>query len=757
MKKQLPLEAPWPLIIAFLILALALILLSLYYFAQQKETIRDNAENELAAISGFRSLQVSHWRDERLLIACSLSEGPYFSSLAAHLIENPNDEAMRQEARAAFASLQKTIPFKSAAFVHAGGTVILSYPETADYSVTSENISLGHRAWKNQKPLLSDFYEEPDTGTLAIRLIIPLLIEDESETASIALMSLTLDPAQTLYPLLQYWPTAEPSPETLLLRREGTDFLYLSPPLQKPEALFSTRVPISDFRHHERSGSPGEEGLVEGKDYLGRNVVGYIGTVPDSPWLLLTTTDFQDIYGGMLEKYRIRVFLTILCLIICGTFLGAFWYYERAARDRQERTKWDESKKNMYEFLQIMIDIMPNPAFFKNPEGKYEGCNAAFEKLLGLPKNKILQKTVRELASSEIAETHQAFDDALLKEPGHQVYEAPLKAWDGEHHIIFIKTTYLHPDGSIGGLVGILKDITQRIRAEEEIDQLRKFSDGTIQTMTEGLVLTDPEGKFTFVNPAAASILGYSPREMINQKVRSFVPEDQYHKIDEADARRAEGKSDRYELDFFHRDGSRRTLLVSGGPRVQGQKIGGTLAVLTDITERKTMEEEIRALSLTDPLTKLYNRRGFTTLADQQLKTASRMNKKVVLLYMDVDNLKLINDTWGHKSGDKALFDVADTLKKNFRESDILARVGGDEFVVLAMETADMNAETLIKRLREKIALYNEKSDAGFELSISIGRDIYIPESASTIEDMIARADVLMYEEKRNKKKGSPS
>ncbi len=409
--------------------------------------------------------------------------------------------------------------------------------------------------------------------------------------------------------------------------------------------------------------------------------------------------------------------------------------------------------------MRHMINIMPNPAFFKDAQGIYQGTNAAFEKLLGLSKKELVGKTIGDVAPDEIARLHQEHDQALLTDPGHQVYEAPFKAWDGEHHVIFIKSTYQRPDGTIGGIVGILKDMTQRLRAEEELDQLKRFSDSTVQTMTEGLVLTDSEGRFTFVNPAAAQMLGYTPAEMVDREVVSFIPKDQRATVRREDEKRAKGISDRYELVFLHKDGSRRTLLVSGGPRIHGAQFGGTLAVLTDITERKDMEEEIKALSLRDELTTLYNRRGFLTLAEQQLKTASRLKKRVALLYLDMDNLKRINDSGGHKLGDRALAEVAFVLKKSFREADIIGRLGGDEFSVLAMETTGpLDPAVLVKRLRDKLDSFNARSsaEAGFSLAISVGVFTRDPEASATVEEMLSRADLLMYEEKRAKKKGDP-
>jgi diguanylate cyclase (GGDEF)-like protein/PAS domain S-box-containing protein len=596
---------------------------------------------------------------------------------------------------------------------------------------------------------------DPATGRRSLDLLVPI----RAGAGPIALLRLRLDPAKSLDPLLRSLPAPQPSSDILLLERAGDALTCLNTPRAEAEAPGPVLLPLRDFKRPEGRESLGEEGIVEGPDHRGVKVLGFLKAVPDSPWLVLAKTDLVEVAAGMRAAFRRSLALAMGFVLLCGFLLYLFYRRNLAAHERSERTKWDEANRHMDEFMSHMINIMPNPAFFKDARGLYRGANAGFEKLLGLDKKEILGKTIGDIAPAEIVAQHQEHDQALLAAPGHQVYEAPLKAWDGQHHVIFIKSTYQRPDGTIGGIVGILKDMTQRLRAEEELEQLRRFSDSTVQTMSEGLVLTDSEGRFTFVNPAAAAMLGYTPAEMVERDVLSFVPKDQHAVVRREDEKRARGISDRYELKFLHKDGSRRTLLVSGGPRIHGAQFGGTLAVLTDITERKAMEEEIKALSLRDELTTLYNRRGFLTLADQQLKTANRLKKRIALLYLDMDDLKRINDTGGHKLGDRALAEIAFVLKKSFRDADIVGRLGGDEFSVLAMETTrPLDTGLLVKRLRDKLEIFNARSsaEAGFSLAISVGVCVREAEEPVSVEEMLSRADALMYQEKKAKKGGAP-
>lgn len=207
-------------------------------------------------------------------------------------------------------------------------------------------------------------------------------------------------------------------------------------------------------------------------------------------------------------------------------------------------------------------------------------------------------------------------------------------------------------------------------------------------------------------------------------------------------------------------------------PLTENGRIAGTLTVIEDVTSRvlqerelsetvRKQEELIEALkhaenwlyevSVTDELTGLYNRRGFLTLAEQQLRIAERTKRGFFLLFADLDGLKWINDRLGHTQGDTALLDMAGILKKTFRESDIAARMGGDEFAVLALEGRRENAEILAGNLQREIALFNRSQARPYLLSASVGTVFCDPGEPSDLETLLGQADRLMYEEKEKK------
>jgi diguanylate cyclase (GGDEF)-like protein len=168
--------------------------------------------------------------------------------------------------------------------------------------------------------------------------------------------------------------------------------------------------------------------------------------------------------------------------------------------------------------------------------------------------------------------------------------------------------------------------------------------------------------------------------------------------------------------------------------------------------ERKRMEEEIRNLSLTDALTGLYNRRGFNLLAEQEMKLAHRIKRSMLLFFGDVDNLKMINDTHGHAQGDQALKDISAILKETFREADIVARIGGDEFVVLAVDASMERADVLTNRIQAALKRRKQPGDRPYQLTLSLGISNYDPEAPCVVSELIAQADGRMYRQKQASK-----
>jgi len=182
------------------------------------------------------------------------------------------------------------------------------------------------------------------------------------------------------------------------------------------------------------------------------------------------------------------------------------------------------------------------------------------------------------------------------------------------------------------------------------------------------------------------------------------------------------------------------------------------LQLLADKLYEKNLElertnERLRSLSLTDELTGLNNRRGFMILANGLLKFSRRANHPLCLMYIDMDSLKQINDTFGHAHGDTALTHFAHILTETFRDSDVIARMGGDEFAVLTIDATEGSLAIIQARLQSNVDAHNLVSMSGYSLSFSLGIIRVDLNITFTVEALLAQADEAMYAHKRHKKR----
>ncbi len=168
------------------------------------------------------------------------------------------------------------------------------------------------------------------------------------------------------------------------------------------------------------------------------------------------------------------------------------------------------------------------------------------------------------------------------------------------------------------------------------------------------------------------------------------------------------------------------------------------------------LQNHLRELSITDELTGLANRRGFFAFAQQLIKQVKRTGDRMVLIYADLDNLKAINDSLGHLAGDRALADTARIFRETFRDSDIIARMGGDEFAAILMNASDAGVAAAQHRLQKRLEEYNLRRDRAGHLAVSVGLAVFDPSKPTTLDELIRMADARMYEEKQ-RKKGVPA
>jgi diguanylate cyclase (GGDEF)-like protein/PAS domain S-box-containing protein len=452
-------------------------------------------------------------------------------------------------------------------------------------------------------------------------------------------------------------------------------------------------------------------------------------------------------------------------VVLAGSVLASlllFWVVwallisrERALKLAEHATaaRTAEGLREQLSFIQQLIEAVPQPIFFKDTEGRYLGVNSAWERFFGIPREKFIGQSVFELYphNQDLARRHHAKDRELFGAPGSQTYEAAIVGADTRvHHTIYSKATFNKSDGTVAGLIGTITDVSELKEAESALRASEaRFRDLT-ELSSDWYWEQDADLRFTQISSKVHEFsLGAEDVGKTRWEVpRPQMTEEQWrpHKAVLA-ARRAFQDFVYQRLDIH---GNLRTISVSGRPifdeegRFQGYRGTGR-----DITEQKRAEEQIRHLAQHDALTGLPNRMLLHDRIGQAIAQAQRNRGVLALLFIDLDRFKTVNDSLGHPVGDRLLKTVAERLGACTRGSDTIARIGGDEFVVLLSdldqpEDARYVAQKVLDALSEPVTIN------GHELKVtpSVGICAY-PHDGEDVETLMRNADTAMYHAKQ--------
>jgi diguanylate cyclase (GGDEF)-like protein/PAS domain S-box-containing protein len=409
--------------------------------------------------------------------------------------------------------------------------------------------------------------------------------------------------------------------------------------------------------------------------------------------------------------------------------------------------------------LQVVVDAIPVPIFFKDVAGTYRGCNRAFEAYIGLPRDRIIGKTVHDVAPPDLADVYAKADRALFAAGGVQTYETQVRYADGtRHHVVFNKATFPRPDGGLGGLVGTILDVTERKRAERALRQSEERYRAVVGSLAEGILLVAADGRVLMANPAAERILGLSAAELLDGAEWTAVRDDGAPMPAEETPLRAAlatGRAhDGVELGIDRRDGTRAWVSMSARPLrqlVDGHAFAVVLS-MADVSDRRHAQARLQHETLHDALTGLPNRALFMDRLERALVSAQRRSEHVAVASIDLDRFKVVNDALGHRGGDRLLQEVATRLAGALRTSDTMARMGGDEFCAILPGLADraeavLAANRMLAAMRAAFEVHGRDVHA----SVSIGLALY-PDDGEDPHTLLRGADSAMYHAKEGGK-----
>ena len=434
--------------------------------------------------------------------------------------------------------------------------------------------------------------------------------------------------------------------------------------------------------------------------------------------------------------------LLVTLLFIAQLVVGlAIWKKWRGTREQLATVNHELSS------LQGIVDVSRDAIIGVTTEGVIMSWNRGASGIYGYTSKEALGSQISMLFDNRRQEANGLFEKVTRGENVTQHEMVHLKK--GHTPIDVSLTICPIMDGkAITGASVVARDITERKRAAGSLAQQA----AAMKASMDGMAIIDHHGVCSYLNDAYAKTFGYTnPERLIGASWEMFYFEDELRRLKEQI------------MPAVWRDGSWRGeamgLKLSGGTfpleiSISSVAGGGLVHVVRDITERKKLEDTLRNSSLKDDLTGLFNRRGLLKQAAPYFDFARRQKEALLLLFIDLDGMKRINDEFGHNEGDNALISTATILNRSFRSSDIIARLGGDEFTVLVTDL-HANKEDAIARLNENLKAYNASETRGHKLSFSIGVATLEPERMTCFEELLEQADQAMYEQKRMKRQRS--
>ena len=297
-----------------------------------------------------------------------------------------------------------------------------------------------------------------------------------------------------------------------------------------------------------------------------------------------------------------------------------------------------------------------------------------------------------------------------------------------------------------------IDEIVKRKKTDKALKESENNLLSVFNNIQDVIYRTDREGNIIWVSPSAVNLLGCeSVDDILGKNVTDFylLPNEKKSFLEKLSV---SGSVSDVDVSLGRYDGIK--IIVSTSARYYKDDkgdIAGVEGICRDISSRKKAEDVLHLLSLTDELTGLYNRRGFFALAEHHLKKIKRKGTKNFLFYADLDNLKGINDSCGHLEGDMAIKAFAEILKSTFRESDVIARIGGDEFVIFPVPLTETEEGSIVRRLQDTLDSHNLNGEHEYRLSFSYGIAHCNPEMNCNIDELLASADELMYSHKNQK------
>ena len=639
------------------------------YYRQEEQELRGELVQQLEVVSELKVRHVSQWRKERLGDAAVLRSSAELFASIEHLLKGPDDAATVRQVQEWLGSYEVYRQYDRVFLIDARGTTRLSVPAAAEPPSAAISRQASEVLRTGQVSLLDSYLDERDQR-IHMASLVP--IRDQSGASRpIGVLALRIDPEPFLHPFIESLPTPGTMVETVLVRREGSDALYLTDLRAGPNAAQRHRTSLANTRVLAVKAVLGQTGVVDGLDFQGAPVIGVLRSIPDSPWYLVTRIGIAEFRAALWERLWLVAAFTGVFLMGGGLGLGVYWRGQ-TSRFHRMQAELTASLRESEERLRLALNAASQGLWDTNLQTGVEVVGPEYATMLGYDPAEFhetdaawaerLHPDDREGALATYREGMAGQGDEYRAE-----YRLRSKGGDWKWILSLGRVVSRSADGRPLRMLGTHTDITARKAAEEALRQSEARYRLIIETAQEGVWTLDPQGRTTFVNHKMAELLGYTVGEILGASPFDFMDEDARAIAEAGLLRQRAGTAERLEFKFRRKDGSAVWTMVNASALVSdaGEYIGA-LGMVSDITDVKAANDRLslqgaaldaaaNAIVITDVLGSIvWVNPAFTTLTGYRADEAVGRNPRDLVrsgvhdaaFYKNVWDTILAGDVW---------------------------------------------------------------------------------------------------------------
>ena len=589
----------WRWVAFFVLAALLIVAAGLAYYQNELRRIRQEKYHELAAIAELKAGQIVQWRQLLLDDARRLANSPLVREAVAEWLQGSQSSSLQADLEERLKPDQEMGIYAAMLLVDPRGQApipLLAEPaplEPEERRALEETLARG-------EAVLSDFYR-CSLGHIHLDAIAPVL---DAGGRPLAAMVLRANAADVFYPLICSWPVPSQSAETLLVRVEGEEVLFLNDLRFRPGAALSFRLPLSRTELPSVQAALGKQGMFEGRDYRGVKVLADLRPIPGSPWFMVAKVDLAEILAEARYRAGVVAFFTVV-FILLAALTAIYGYRQRQARLYRELYQAERREQEAQKWFRTTLYSIGDAVLTTDAAGAVKQMNPEAERLTGWTEAEARGRPIEEVFRLLNEETRAAAENPVQRVLREGVVvglanHSLLLAKDGAERPIADSGAPIRDEaGAIIGVVLAFRDQTEERAAQRALTE----SNARLQALLRaapvgiGLVSPPPERRLLEVNERLCEMLGYSREELIGQSARVLYPSDEdfdfvgrvkYAQIRERGVGSVETRWQR-------KDGSIINVLLSSALVDPADPSAGTTFTALDITERKRVEEALRA------------------------------------------------------------------------------------------------------------------------------------------------------------------